>query len=139
MKVVVNKCYGGFSLSAEAIDMYLKLCGKEAFFYKQTKHGYKDKVDEFAKVAASERNIDIFCHVVTKDLGPTTNNLNEGYFFDHDISRTDPNLVKVVETLKDKANGMFAELVICEIPDDVKYEIDDYDGMERIHEVHRSW
>lgn len=55
------------------------------------------------------------------------------------IKRNDTALVKTVLDLGKKANGRFASLQVIEIPDDVKYEIDDYDGMETIHEVHRSW
>ncbi len=33
MKVVLNKCYGGFSLSPEGERAYLARQGKEAFFY----------------------------------------------------------------------------------------------------------
>ncbi len=34
---------------------------------------------------------------------------------------------------------MFAELKIIDLPDDVNYQINDYDGHESIHEQHRSW
>ena len=54
-------------------------------------------------------------------------------------TRADPLLVQVVEELGDKANGSHAKLKIVEIPDGVKWEIDQYDGMESVDEVHRSW
>jgi len=53
--------------------------------------------------------------------------------------RTCPLLVRVVEEMGEKANGRFAKLEIIEIPDDIKFEIDEYDGFESIHEKHRSW
>jgi len=28
---------------------------------------------------------------------------------------------------------------VVDIPDDIEYEIDDYDGIESVHEAHRSW
>ena len=43
------------------------------------------------------------------------------------------------ETLGEKANTRFSDLKIVEIPDGVDYEIDEYDGIESIHEKHRSW
>ena len=43
------------------------------------------------------------------------------------------------EELGAEANGDHASLVVVEIPDNVKYEIDEYNGQESIHEVHRSW
>ena len=56
-----------------------------------------------------------------------------------DIERNDPILVHVVETLGAEANDRFAKLRIVEIPDDVNWEISEYDGMESVEEVHRSW
>lgn len=88
MKIVVNRCYGGFGLSEEAFKFL----------------GLKWEGYEYA-----------------------------------DIERTDPKLVECVETLGDKANGSYAKLEVIEIPDGTEYEIDDYDGIETIHEVHQSW
>ena len=51
----------------------------------------------------------------------------------------DKDLVEVVELLGDKANGSYAKLRIVEIPDDVNFVIEEYDGIESIHEAHRSW
>ena len=53
--------------------------------------------------------------------------------------RNDPALVQTVEELGDKASDELAELSIIEIPDGTRYTIHDYDGMESIHEIHRSW
>ena len=41
--------------------------------------------------------------------------------------------------MKEKANGSCSSLTIIEIPDDIQYTIDEYDGMESVHEDHRSW
>lgn len=56
-----------------------------------------------------------------------------------DENRSAPELVQVVEELSDKANGSFAKLEVVEVPDDVEWYIRDYDGLETIEEVHRSW
>lgn len=56
-----------------------------------------------------------------------------------DLERNDPILVHVVEMLGDEANRRFAKLRVVEIPDDVNWEISDYDGCESVEEVHRSW
>jgi len=58
---------------------------------------------------------------------------------DYYIERNDPILIKVVETLGDKANGSTAELAIVEIPDDINWEIEQYDGVEWVSEAHRRW
>ena len=91
MKVVLNNCWGGFSLSDEAKDMFVSLGGDPK------------QVDRFS------------------------------------VARTDPKLVEVVEKLGLRANGECADLKIVDIPEDIEYYIDDYDGVETIHEAHRSW
>jgi len=53
--------------------------------------------------------------------------------------RTDKRVVNVIEKLGKAANGRCAELKVIEIPDEIQYEISDYDGIETIHELHQSW
>jgi hypothetical protein len=63
-----------------------------------------------------------------------------GYAYRDDDQRTDPRLIEVIERLGSRAaSGPLAKLKIIEIPDDVDFIIDDYDGLETIHERHRSW
>ena len=57
----------------------------------------------------------------------------------YELERNDPILVHVVETLGAEANDRFAQLRIVEIPDDINWEISEYDGKESVEEVHRSW
>lgn len=56
-----------------------------------------------------------------------------------DIQRDDPILVEVVEEMGEKANTNYSDLQIVEIPADVQYTIEEYDGAEHIAEVHRTW
>lgn len=63
----------------------------------------------------------------------------DGYGFEFDEDRTNPELVKCVETLGEYADGMCAKLKVVDIPDDVDWEIDEYDGLESVHEKHRVW
>lgn len=54
--------------------------------------------------------------------------------------RQDPRLIAAIEKVGvDKASGELAEIKIVEIPDGVEWEIDEYGGIETIHEKHRSW
>lgn len=59
--------------------------------------------------------------------------------YEYDIKRNDPILVEIVEQLGEAANGDFAELKVVEIPDDVQWQIQEYDGDEWIAEKHRTW
>ena len=92
-RIVINKCYGGFGLSKEAIDLY------------KTKVGMEEDEPLFV----------------------------------YDIERDDPDLIEVIEELGEKAEDDCAKLKIVEIPDGVKWMIEEYDGMEWISEVHRTW
>lgn len=60
-------------------------------------------------------------------------------FWDRDIQRDDPYLIQVIKELGDKANGSYAELKIVEIPADVDWIVEEYDGREWIAERHRTW
>jgi len=138
MQIVINKCFGGFGLSPKAQKRYAELKGIELFFYQQTKWEYKDGIDEYTRITDVNQN-DPFVQAVTGDLGETVESLGNNYWFDGNISRDDITLVQVVKEMKKDANGPFANLRIIDIPDGIKWEIDDYDGMESIHESHQSW
>lgn len=56
------------------------------------------------------------------------------------IDRDDPDLIEVVEELGvEEASGKLAELKIVEVPDDVDWEVKEYDGKEWVAEKHRTW
>ncbi len=139
MKIVKNTCYGGFGLSSKASQEYLKLIGKECFFYKDNLD-YKNR--ELSKIPLEEADDSILLTISTKDYGDVFNgNIeDEHYFLCYNLDRTDENLIKAIETIGEKeSSGRFAELKIVEIPDGIEWEIDEYDGIESIHESHRSW
>lgn len=54
-------------------------------------------------------------------------------------SRTCPIMVQIVEELGLNASADYSDLNVVEIPDDVDWEVKDYDGSEWIAEVHRTW
>lgn len=53
--------------------------------------------------------------------------------------RDDPQLVRAVEEMGEEASDPCSQLIVVTIPDGVVWEIEDYDGIERVVEVHRSW
>jgi DNA primase len=90
--IVINDCYGGFSLSERAILEYKKLAG-----------------------------------------------ITDPSFYDRDIPRDDPYLIKIVKELGMSANGSCANLKIVEVPAGVKWIVQEYDGAEWVAEEHRTW
>lgn len=61
------------------------------------------------------------------------------YAVEHSIERTDLRLIQVIEELGAEADGRHALLDVVEVPDDVEWQIHNYDGRESVHEKHRSW
>lgn len=54
-------------------------------------------------------------------------------------SRTDKDLIEVIELLGDEANDQWSKLKVVEIPDGVEWYIENDNGMETIVEKHRTW
>jgi hypothetical protein len=57
----------------------------------------------------------------------------------YDIPRDDAYLVTTVKELGEDANGIYSDLKIVEVPADVDWYIDEYDGREWVAEKHRTW
>ena len=65
---------------------------------------------------------------------------DRGTFRNRAIERDDPILIRVLEQLGVmECSGDHACLRIVEIPDDVEWTIEEYDGKEWVAEVHRTW
>jgi len=62
-----------------------------------------------------------------------------GYEYSNYERRTDLRLIEVIEALGEKASGEYSKVKIVEIPDDVDWNIEEYDGMEWVAEAHRTW
>lgn len=148
MKIVINKCFGGFSLSVKAEDRYLELKGHERFWYANPQQFWSEqegyfnapyKKVTFEEAQASENKFMFGPRVLTEDAGEQATVLNVEFYYSGDIKRDDPLLVQVVEELGEEASARFAALEVVEIPDDVDWEIVEYDGMEHIAETHRTW
>ena len=114
MKIVINNDYGGFGLSDEALELYLSYKGVE----------FEKTINEYGRTDYWEKG-----HVKDGDY----------YLWANNIERNDPNLVRVVEELKEKTNSPYSTLKVIEIPDDIEWEINEYDGNEWVAEKHRTW
>ena len=142
-KVVFNACFGGFSLSDEAVRRYAEIKGltlypEEGRFSRLCGPTYytvppEQRVPNIPGEAWGELSLD------------ERKAHNEAYskqtLCDRDIPRNDPTLIQVVEEMGAKASGTYASLKIAELPDDMvgRWHIDDYDGNEHVAEDHRTW
>jgi hypothetical protein len=114
--VVINRCFGGFGLSHEATMLYSELA----------KLNLKPVEGKYFSFTGYDYYID----------GIET---DEMFWYDNMLKRDDPDLVSVVRKLGEKANGPHADLKVVEIPYDIEWEIDEYDGSEQVAEKHRTW
>ena len=144
MEIVINKQFGGFSLSHEGVLAYAKRKGMTlhpAPSEVDLKHGrtledalivhyYRVPREQYIKLEEEIRD----------DPNRDYRELpDDWYFSERDIPRDDPDLIAVVRELGDEANGNHATLRVIEIPDDVEWEIEEYDGQEWVAERHRTW
>ena len=112
--IVINSDHGGFGLSKEARLLYLERAGIA-----------------YTLVPGPDRH--------TESLYGPEIKVNGRTWHDNDIERDDPILVDVIRQLGSKADGRHAKLKIVEVPAKVKWDIAEYDGMEWVEEVHRTW
>ena len=149
MKVAINRCFGGFGLSTLAISEILKRKGMDCFVYEQTEYAFKTGKDKYVKTIPSASS-SFGTYTLLRDYGdviyeiPWNDKMEDGQsviktFCSYNTDRTDSDLIAVIEELGDDASGSCSALSIVDIPDDIEWEISDYDGMETIEEVHRSW
>jgi hypothetical protein len=117
-RVAINRCFGGFGISDEAFEKLLERKGI-AF----------DKVDNESKL-----------------MGASYYNAGHSGDDDHYISsydyyndRSDADLIAVIEEMGQSSWGWAAEIAIVDVPDDVQWYIDEYDGLEHVAEKHRTW
>lgn len=135
MKVVVNRCFGGFNLSNKALLELIKRNSK--YVEKMDVNNYFKDKDEILRDFV-EFDVEYKQHRYLNML------LKDSYLYmikDKYLEnfRSDPDLINIIEDLGEKSFGKYANLEIVMIPDDIKWYIDDYDGRETIREEHRSW
>ena len=136
MKVVINKCFGGFGLSPAAlIECYARgmvgIAMPVGDYYAGSEKAVGDIVRWRSWLAGEvEKGYDAFLTV----FSPC-----EKFVLYNPETRVDRILVALVEDMGERAWGTHAKLKVVEIPDGVGFTIDEYDGMEHIVETHRTW
>ena len=138
-KVVINACYGGFSLSEAGIRRYAELKGLTLYPEKDERfrlvNYWTVPKDQRPKILTREE-----WHEASDEERRASNAAwSDCQLYDRDLKRDDPILVRVVEELGARADGPCASLEIVEVPDDVEWEVEEYDGNEWVAERHRTW
>lgn len=149
MKIAINECYGGFSLSPLAVKELAKMRNKECYFFEMELFTEKYKS---ISIEQAEKSKCWFAYSVPnpQDYKLTERGLDGSYtdankrseeisLNNRPCNRDDKDLIFIIENLGEKANGIFAKIKIVEIPDDIEYTIEEYDGREWIAEKHRTW
>jgi hypothetical protein len=138
MKIVINIQFGGFGLSPAAVKRLAELRGRKCFFFKHVTGMKYRRVVEGAEGFCG----DLFWSAF--DVPELPDEMDNDFFKVHYLTnnpdeRTDPLLIRVVWELGRKSWGACAELKIVEVPNGVKWEISEYDGLEHVAEIHRTW
>lgn len=141
MKIVINDCHGGFGLSKEAMMLYGELAG--ITLYPVDQKPWSLGIVTYWTVPEDQRvqgkSGHEYVEMSFSERIAHNEAISKQQLWYRDIERNDPLLVQVVETLGSKANGRHADLKVVDIPDGVEWQIEEYDGSERIAEVHRTW
>jgi len=115
----------------KGLKLYAYVVKWEDDLYAGEKHDTSDEtVIPYEKRKSKSDTITVL--YATKEGLKTTEELSKYLWSDSDIKRDDPALVKTVEDLGERANGRFSELKVVEIPDNVEWEITEYDGCEQV-------
>ena len=147
MKVVINKCYGGFGISETALIELVKRDAKCLKKFTPKKYfggeieNYRGKnkwEEEWEKLFSEFKKLEDGFYACKRYLLVYKDGLLYSIGGDKK-TRTDKTLVELVEVLKEKSFGKYAKLAVIEIPDDIEFEINEYDGVECIVEKHRIW
>lgn len=103
-KIAINRCFGGFGLSQEA-------------YWWLFEHGIPVLPDH---------------QYESSELAIRDDRQLYGLYAELDNYRSHPTLIACIEALGERANGPCSRLKIEEVADDLRWEIVDFDGMERL-------
>jgi len=138
MKIVINVCFGGFGISDAGYEQLIKW---GVPVRKHIPEKCDPKNHRYLPEPANDGEV-----IFDRSLNDNTQANRDtqrlcGRYWEKWLSdnRTHPMLVRLVEEIGNKVNGIYAKLKVIEIPDDIDWEINEYDGNESIEEKHRSW
>jgi hypothetical protein len=126
-EVVINDCFGGFGISDEAAETL------------RDEYGWT--VTRWEDGTYADPNAEL----IDTEAGPDGRDRAIGNRYSFVQSRRDewlrcqPDLVEIVKRDDIDADGEHSALKVVEVPDDVEWEIKEYDGNEWVAEKHRTW
>jgi hypothetical protein len=142
-KVVINTCFGGFGISDAGIKRYADIKGLTLFPEINSIHPslppiywtvpLEDRVKEIPGGSYGWIQASLDERLKYNEL------YSQQTICGGDIKRDDPALVQIVEELGNEASSHHAKLKVVEIPDDINWVIEEYDGSETIAEEHQTW
>lgn len=136
MKVVINSCVGGFSLSPKAVQAIAAKKNRPCYFFEST-FNYDNGRHHYVRVDTTPQGT--WTAFDVPEFLPGMG-YEDHYLPSRPDNRHDADLIAVVEELGPEANGSCAKLKIVNIPDGVDYIIQSGDdGREWIAEKHRTW
>ncbi len=148
MKVAINRCYGGFGLSDAAMEKLIEY-GVPVRKYETPerdpetgRYAYEPDEEVIYDRSLTPRGEDSWNDFYWRSVDEgREGSIFGGRYWDTwtKSNRTHPLVIRVIEELGEAANGPCASLEVVEIPDGIDWYIDEYDGVERINEQHRSW
>jgi hypothetical protein len=143
MKVVINKCFGGFGLSEAAYEKLIEW-GIPVRAHVETPRDPKTGL--YTPQAENDAAVIFDRSLTPKQLFCTKEHIKFfGRYWETWLAgdRTHPLLIRVVEEMgaghRTGASGSYANLAVVEIPDGTDYTIEEYDGKEHVAEVHNTW
>ena len=139
MKVVINACYGGFSLSTAAMVRIAEIKGIKLYPEKSKKFSFMNYWLVPPEQRPREIETEEWLQMSYEEKRAHNEAVIKVEMDNRNIPRNDPALIQAVEELGTKANGDCARLKVVEIPDGIDWEIEAYDGLEHVAEKHRSW
>lgn len=138
-KLVVNKCHGGFGLSETAVLAYAARKGLTLYPEPSQFGSIMEPTWWMVPIERRPPSQDGW-HEMTMDQRRDSNAAHDAaQLTPREIPRDDADLIAVVEALGEAASGKFAALKVVEIPADVEWTIEEYDGREWVAEKHRTW
>lgn len=136
-RIVVNRCFGGFGLSTEAVKWLIAHKSELIRTRSFSEYYGSKKLDEYER--QNWKSVGDGFYTTQHECILYDEKCTTVWSLNYDLKRTHPDLIAVVEALGEGVNGQFAKLEIVEIPNGIEWEINDYDGSETIEEKHRSW